>query len=194
MIGTPESANSEKRMAAHSMVGDASFSLAEEFVQLCSEEGRSMGVKSEKKYQKREEQVTVKQRTYLLQKESNVLYQNVKMEPTGFIKGAHNGIGSMYHLRTVPGLGVAKAAVRRIPCLCDACLSQLEKPSLQERYARNESCVWADVFKDGHLNDWQIIDLVPKSGSNPDEIEQAQTMVLKSIAERKSRKEILHHS
>jgi hypothetical protein len=71
-----------------------------------------------------------------------------------------------------------------IPCLCDACLSQLEKPSLQERYARNESCVWADVFKDGHLNDWQIIDLFPKSGSDPDEIEQDQTMVLESIAER----------
>ena len=63
MIGTPESANSEKRMAAHSMVGDASFSLTEECVQLCSEEGRSEGLKSEKKYQKREEQATVKQHT-----------------------------------------------------------------------------------------------------------------------------------
>jgi hypothetical protein len=123
--------------------------------------------------------VAVKQRTYLLQKESNVLYQ-----ATGFINGAHNGIGAMYHLRTDPDLGVAKAEVRRINCLCDACLSQLEKPSLQERYARNESSVWADVFKDGHLNDWKILDLVPKSGSDPDEIEQAQTMVLKSIAER----------
>jgi hypothetical protein len=32
MIGTPESADSEKRMAAHSMVGHVSFSLAEECV------------------------------------------------------------------------------------------------------------------------------------------------------------------
>jgi hypothetical protein len=123
MIGTPESADSEKRMAAHSMVGDASFSLAEECVRLCSEEGRAEGVKSEKKYQKREEQATVKQRTYLLQKESNVLYQNVKMEATGFMKGAHNEIGALHHLQTDPDLGVAKAAVRKIPCLCDACLS-----------------------------------------------------------------------
>jgi hypothetical protein len=79
---------------------------------------------------------------------------------------------------------VSKAAVRRIPCLCDACLAQLEKPSVKERYARNESCVWADVFKNGHLNDWQTIDLAPKSGSDPEEMEQAQTMVLENISAR----------
>jgi hypothetical protein len=100
MISTPESTDSEKRMAAHSMAGDASFSLAEECVQLCSEEGRAEGIKSEKKCQKCEEQATIKQRTYLLQKESDVLFQNVKMEATGFMKGEHNGIGAMYHLRT----------------------------------------------------------------------------------------------
>ena len=184
LIGTPESTDSVKRMAAHSMVGDASFSLAEECVRLCSEEGRAGGVKSEKKYQKREENATVKQRTYLLQKESDVLYQNIKMEAKGFMTGEHNGIGAMYHLRTDPDLGVSKAAVRRIPCLCDACLAQLEKPSIKERYARSESCVWADVFQDGHLNDWHIIDLVPKSGSDPGEFEDAQTVVLESIADR----------
>jgi hypothetical protein len=74
--------------------------------------------------------------------------------------------------------------VQRFPCLCEGCLAQLEKPSVLERYARNKSCVWVDLFKDDNLNDWQIIDLVPKSGSNPEEIEQAQTMVLKSIAAR----------
>jgi hypothetical protein len=184
MIGTPESADSEKRMAVHSMAGNASCSLSEECVQLCSEEGRAAGIKSEKKYQKPEEQATVKQRTYLLQKESDVLFQNVKIEATGFMKGEHNGIGAMYHLRTDPDLGVSKAAVRTIPCLCDACLAQLEKPSVKVRYARNESCVWADVFKDGHLNDWQIIDLVPKSGSDPEEMEQAHMMVLERIAAR----------
>jgi hypothetical protein len=184
MIGTPESADSEKRMAVHSMAGNASCSLSEECVQLCSEEGRAAGIKSEKKYQKPEEQATVKQRTYLLQKESDILFQNVKIEATGFMKGEHNGIGAMYHLRTDPDLGVSKAAVRTIPCLCDACLAQLEKPSVKVRYARNESCVWADVFKDGHLNDWQIIDLVPKSGSDPEEMEQAHMMVLERIAAR----------
>jgi hypothetical protein len=79
---------------------------------------------------------------------------------------------------------VSKAAVHRFPCLCKVCLAQLEKPSVQERYARNESCVWAEVFKDGHRNDWKIIDLVQKSGSNPEEMEQAQRMVLESIAAR----------
>jgi hypothetical protein len=63
-------------------------------------------------------------------------------------------------------------------------LTHLEKPSVQDRYARNQSCVWADIFKDGHLNDWQIIDLVPKSGSNPEEIDQTHVMVLESIAAR----------
>jgi hypothetical protein len=91
MIGTPESADSEKRMVAHSMAGNA---RAEKCVRLCSEEGRAEGVKSEKKYQKREEQATVKQH----KKESDVLFQNVKMEATGFMKGEHNGIGAMYHL------------------------------------------------------------------------------------------------
>jgi hypothetical protein len=45
MIGTPESAGSEKRMAAHSMVGDASFSLAEKMHVLKKEGQRALNQK-----------------------------------------------------------------------------------------------------------------------------------------------------
>jgi hypothetical protein len=67
MIGTPESTGSKKGMAVHSMVGDASFSLAKECIQLCCEEEGAEGVqRSEKKFQKHEEHATVKQHTYLM--------------------------------------------------------------------------------------------------------------------------------
>jgi hypothetical protein len=99
-------------MVVHSMVGDdASFCLAEECVQLCSEEERA---------------------------------------------------------EDSPSLQLMSCSAR--------------KNISPRRLFRNEGCVREDVFKDGHVNCWQIIDLVPKSGSNPEEIEQAPTMVLKIIA------------
>jgi hypothetical protein len=79
MMGTPELADSERQMASHSMVGNASFGLVEECVRLCLKKG-GQKVLSLKKYQKLEENATVKQQTYLLQKESVLLFQNVKME------------------------------------------------------------------------------------------------------------------
>jgi hypothetical protein len=72
------------------------------------------------------------------------------------------------------------------------------KSSVEEGYARNETYVSVDVFKDGHLNDWKLIDLVSKSGSGPEEVEQAQAMVLESTGKRYDEeiqeKDILVHS
>ena len=43
-------------------------------------------------------------------------------------KQKHSGSNAIYNVRTDPDLGFGKAAVRRIPCACDACLKQLEEP------------------------------------------------------------------
>ena len=67
LIGTPEANIKESRMAAHAMVENAALSLAEECARLCSSQARLRGVKSDKKYAKREKEAAVKLRHYHVQ-------------------------------------------------------------------------------------------------------------------------------
>jgi hypothetical protein len=187
MIGTPEANDGTSRMAAHSMVENASKSLAEECVRLCSDESRIAGVKSHSKHVKREANATITRRNYHIQKIEDVSFTNVKMKATGFLPGPKNGLLGMYNLRTDPDLGIGKAAVRRIPCGCQSCTTQLLTPwshgipaTTQPRYAPRPDCDWAPIFQG--LNDWLIVDLVPTAKSDEEEIELAYTTVLKGIA------------
>ena len=51
-------------------------------------------------------------------------------------------------------LGKGKAAARRIPCACDACLAQLDAPwkpgvaaEAQPRFASSTKCIFWPIFK-----------------------------------------------
>jgi hypothetical protein len=129
MIGTPECNDKEKRIAANSMVEQgASESLAAECARLCSLPSRINGVKSHAKAKKREETATMKKRNYHVQpEEEEIPFTNIKMKTGGLpSKGTYNGMGPMCNLRVDPSLGVGRAALRRIPCLCQGCLSHLK--------------------------------------------------------------------
>jgi hypothetical protein len=171
MVGTPEANDSEKRMAAHSMLEGAKKSLAEECARLCSLPERSGGVKSEGgKRAKREGEAKMKERRYHVQDPAGIQFPNLKMSAVGFEAGEHNGIIAHYNVRVSKDLGVGKAAVRRVPCACDACLSQLDEPwkpgvepENQPRFASSTKCIYWPNFKQGAgepgLNDWKIISL-----------------------------------
>jgi hypothetical protein len=110
-----------------------------------------------------------------------------------------NGLLAHYSLHVSKELGIGKAALRRIPCACDACLAQIElewqrgiPAEQQPRFATNKSCQWWSIFAprrleaDGSwtelegagLNDWIIVDLQEKKNSDPADEEAAHEEAL----------------
>ena len=61
MICIPKADDSEKRMKSNSMVGNTSCSLSKECKRLCEGDIRINGVKSYRKYKKRERNAKVKE-------------------------------------------------------------------------------------------------------------------------------------
>ena len=178
-------------MQAHAMVdGTTSKSFAEECKHLCESEDRVTGVKSHQKYNKREADAPLKCRCYYLHEPDDVLYTNLNMKVAGLPNmGKHSGLGAMYNIRTDPDLGLGKAALRRMPCACDGCISQLNSPwepgvpaKDQKRYKTSNNCKFREVFVG--FNDWMIVDLMPGQDADEEQIEEMQEVVLQGIAMR----------
>lgn len=196
MTGTPEANDGEKRMAAHAMLGGKAMSLATECQRLCSLPERFAGVKSDGgKYAKREAAARVKERHYHVQDPAKVKYTKLNMVAVGFDAGEHNGILGHYSIQVSKDLGKGKAAMRRIPCACPACLKQLEEPwkpgvpaEKQPRYASSVDCVYWPNFKqaDGEpgLNDWKVVTLVHKKDSDAAADEDINVEILAGIETR----------
>ena len=188
MIGMPEANDGEKRMAAHAVVEDSSLSFAEECARLCSASDRSAGVKGGAKHAKHDEKAKMKKRFYHVQDPNKVKHTDLKKVAIGFHSGKKNGLMMHYNLRFDPDLGTGWAAVRRIPCACDACIEQLKLPwnrqlnlKQQPHYAPgNQQCKYWPIFEG--LNDWIIIKLVDKlECTNMNEEEEVHTETLNCL-------------
>jgi hypothetical protein len=152
---------------------------------------RKDGVTDAGKNKKRYENRAVTERHYHVLKGSDVKFDTLQMETIKFKrvkKGKHNGLGLMYSVRTDPDLGVSFAAICRIPCACDVCCLQLNKPWIpnnppqeQPRYKQNKECkMWA-VFEGN--NDWEIVEIRPGENTANKEMEEVYATVLESIAD-----------
>jgi hypothetical protein len=170
------------------MVEGASESLAAECARLCSLPSRINGVKSHAKAKKHEETATMKKRNYHVQpEEEEIAFTNIKTKTVGLpSKGTCNGMGAMCNLRVDPSLGAGRAALRRIPCLCQGCLSQLKLPwqhgvaaKKQARCKSSTACKWQGIFLG--LNDWNMVNLLPTNKSDLEEIEDTQAVALSGI-------------
>lgn len=94
---------------------------------------------------------------------------------------------SHYHYRVDPKLGEGKCLMRRIPCLCQACNSQLKmkwlpgvEPSNQPRYQNVINCKYASVL--GVYNQWIIMPFQFGKDTTEDDLEQMHHTILTSIA------------
>jgi hypothetical protein len=128
LIGLPEANDSSKRMDAHSMVEGASKSLAAKCACLCSKEVRASGVKSNMKSIKRESTSKLKLRHYHLQDPELVKFRELKMKMEGLPKNRkekRNGLLAHYIMCVEKDLGAGMAALQRIPCSCEGCMTQL---------------------------------------------------------------------
>jgi hypothetical protein len=183
----------DRKMKVHSVSATESTSFAMECVRLCCLEERKDGVKSSAKYAKREQSARVSERVYYLQKRENVRLGQLKMTTRGLPKGvAHSGLLARYNIRTDPDLGVGRAALRRIPCSCEACRVQLGEPwapktlvEEQRRYKANVECRYWPIFKG--LNDWLIVDLSPSAGTDMDDVQEACYNVIEGMTDQMSR-------
>ena len=87
-------------------------------------------------------------------------------------------------MRVDPSLGYNKAALRRIPCACTACVSQLKLPweegkcaQKQQRYAQNTDCALWPAFRGE--NDWIIVTTTHDSTTPIEDMENmAETILL----------------
>ena len=87
---------------------------------------RVHGVKSYKKYSKQEKKL--EKIIYNLQDKEDVHMIGMKKKVVGLDNGKCIGRSSMYNFTCDPDLGMRKAACRRMPCACLACLEILNTP------------------------------------------------------------------
>ena len=100
----------------------------------------------------------------------------------------HGTVLSHYHYSFDPRIGLAKCAMRRIPCLCIHCLDTLDKQWISEECAEDQPC-YAPVLNCkynqtlGHYNNWIIIPFQVSENTYDDEIEGIYKSILTSIAD-----------
>jgi hypothetical protein len=76
----------------------------------------------------------------------------------------HRGWKAYHNLRCDHQLPEGEAMLRRWPCACTSCRTQLQELSLDKRYAPSLACEMRPVF--GTLNDWKKISIA-NATSNP---------------------------
>jgi hypothetical protein len=116
----PEVNESLCRMRAEVYTEGEEVSTAEETARLCRENRREAGVKSYKKYKKREDNSSMTRRYYHLD-QGQVDFANLRMKTNAF--GDHKkkkSISHFYNFRSDPKLGLRRVAGRRIPCVCQS--------------------------------------------------------------------------
>jgi hypothetical protein len=193
LIITPEENESSNRMHAAARVDDASMSIAAEAARMCRHENRAEGVKSEGKYRKREESSSMKKRIYHVDEPcERHQFENLAMVCKPWYKPKESqghSLKFMYNFRADPKLGLGLTAIRRIPCACAACRSQLIQawvpnvpPEEQPRYQTSPDCVFSEIFEPS-LNDWHLVELVPGKDNDTDDVEEVHKLVVKSWAE-----------
>jgi hypothetical protein len=174
----------DRKIKSHSVEEGAAVSIAEEAARLCQIDARKEGAKSDRKYRKREEGSTVKERHYHVRQPDAKLYDRLQMKLVGLnSNGRRSGILSRYHLHSDPDLGAARIALRVIPCGCDSC-KELRRtawvPSIraenQPRFAQNKLCKYWPIFEG--VNDWKIAKLEPSASCDELDFVEARQEVL----------------
>ncbi len=105
----------------------------------------------------------------------------------------NNGIHEMFNYYFSPGMTRDTCAVRRIPCLCDACNQQLSEewkiggaydktPGLQPRFASREDCILHPMM--GTLNEWRILTLAPTKNIDLNEINMFKRDILTNMEDK----------
>ena len=121
------------------------------------------------------------------------IYFNTNQFPALPFCGPHSklhgarGLGKHYHFRFDPKLAMEECAICRIPCVCVASTSMLDKPCIygissnkQDCYKPVTKCTYWPVL--GSFNNWNIIQLSSQSTSS-DTFDDIHQVVLDGISD-----------
>ena len=130
---------------------------------------RRYGSVVDTKHKKRHDKAHVDERRYSVSnysKEYPIPFKDAgfKADPVQFGNESKSGIADHYHFQYHPDLPLNTCAVRRIPCYCQPCKEQSEKPwdysktaKEQDRYKTVENCIIRPMM--GDYNEWKFITL-----------------------------------
>jgi len=198
-ILNPEEEFDSKCMLSHTANQSTFYSFAKVCRKLLQEHADGVAAMTTEKSGKREKARKYASKKYFVQKKEDVPFHNLKMTWTqscfksikvadgrSKVCGCETVI-SHYHYRVDPKLGEGKCLMRRIPCLCQACNSQLKRkwlpgvePSNQPRYQNVTNCKYSNVL--GDYNQWIIMPFQFRKDTNEDDLEQMHHTILTSIA------------
>ena len=135
-----------------------------------------------------DDRIEDEKRTYHIQNMEDVQMIGLKKKVVGLESDKYMGISSMYNFRFDPGLGIGKAACKRIPCVCLSCLEILKIPwgtyldnKEQPQYGVNEWYIYWRNFKG--YNNWRVVDLITTNITSEDE-EKVYEIILYGIEAR----------
>jgi hypothetical protein len=155
-------------------------------VEQLSNPDRKHGAKVHKKSAKREASSLIDERHYSAMHHGNtdtpantpLLLLNSSFKAVGFSskKGEkYNGMTAHYHFVAGPELGLRSVMVRRVPCACEACFSQIQTawvigtpPLEQPCFQSAAGCILSAVV--GDYNEFRLISLLP-ADVDEDELE-----------------------
>jgi hypothetical protein len=198
-ILNPEETSTNNSMQSHSATSHATFSFAEECRNLLQNHANNVSSVLTSKAGKRERSKKFMSKHYHVQEKKNVPNPDVKMTWTNSCFKSLNiadgrsqvhgsaTVLSHYHYRMDPMLGENKCLLRRIPCLCQFCNTQLKlawipgvEPSDQPRYHSSPNCIYASVL--GGYNDWIIMQFKLGGNTTEDDLQDIHRTILSSIA------------
>ena len=171
MMSNPLSDNASSRCVnVFNYTNTIENSFANDCARICADKSRSSGVLNSSNYLARSKTAKLSNRYYHVHNDNNTIPSINPKSTQGWLSYSNVKIGIRfyYNFRADPKLPLGQIAVRRIPCACNACIQQLQKPWLpnktfynQPRYmGGNTQCVYWPIFQG--LNDWLLIDIVDK--------------------------------
>ena len=187
-VQSPEAALKEQSssMQVHSYnntMGGERYSAAEDCRKILQQEGIE-GVKSEGKRTKRELERGISERHWHVRpaKEKLRIFKCATIQ----IPNPNLSFCDMYHYYTCPEMGTGVAALRQVPCNCNACDEKIRLPwddgvkdaKDQPRFATCDDCFLNSVLEDS--NGWHIVELVLKKGDDED-VDEAHQEVLHHV-------------
>ena len=185
MISNAMSINcNERQMNAFNFTNTEENSFAEECARLCRSKHRQNGVLTGSNYVARASQSKLSRRYYHVHNDKEHNNMQISKTTTGWhtSQGVKSGIMYHHNFRADPKLPIGKIAARRIPCACQACITQLKLPWLpkqsfynQPRYeGGNTKCMYWNIFNG--LNDWLLVDVVDTDPDNQHKEEMQSIM------------------
>ena len=167
----------------NNVVGEERYSAAADCKRILEQDGGE-GVKSVVMTEKKNSKRGINQRHWHVRELSHKL-KEIKCARI-LIPDSNLSFQDMYHYHTCKGLGAGRAALKQIPCNCNACDETIRLPwkhgvacDKQPRFAMAKDCFLRPIL--GDSNRWYIVDIKLAGKCEEEEADEAHSEVLHNV-------------